>query len=133
MSNISISTLFERAGAPLANIRWSWGGIRQDGAVVLRVWQSETRRIDGQLCIRLTHHQDFAGKKDDLGYQERLRHVEHIRAGARCYMVMCVPRSTSEVPRVIKEFNDREIFLAGELAEDGGDLWAPIAAHESIS
>ncbi len=37
---MSITAMFENLGAPLANSRWSWGGVRQDGAVVLRVWQN---------------------------------------------------------------------------------------------
>lgn len=127
-----ISELFQRVGAPLANIRRSWGGVRQDGAVVLRVWQNETRRIDGQTYIQLTHHQAFVGNEDDLGYRERLRHMAQIQAGAACYLVMCEPRSTYEVPRVIKAFNERELFRAGDLVEQDGDLWVPLASREPI-
>ena len=129
---MSITAMFEKLGAPLANSRWSWGGVRQDGTVVLRVWQNETRRINGQTHIRLTHHVAFVGREDNLGYQERLQQLAQIRDGAKCYMVMCEPRNTQEVPRVIKAFNEREVFRAGELVEHEGDLWAPIAARESI-
>lgn len=129
---MSISNLFERVGAPLTNIRWSWGAVRQDGAIVLRVWQNETQRFNGQTYIRLTHHQAFVGKEGDMGYQERLRHMAQIQAGAKCYMVMCEPRDTKEVPRVIKAFNERELFLAGEIVDLAGDLWAPLAARELI-
>ena len=127
-----ISELFQQVGAPLANIRWSWGGVRQDGAVVLRVWQNETRRIDGQTHIRLTHHQAFVGNEDDLGYRERLRHMSQIQAGAACYLVMCEPRSTNEVPRSIKAFNERALFHAGELIEQDGDFWVSLASREPI-
>jgi hypothetical protein len=129
---MSITAMFENLGAPLANSRWSWGGVRQDGAVVLRVWQNETRRINGQTHIQLTHHAAFVGREDSLGYQERLQQIEQIRHGAKCYMVMCEPRDTKEVPRVIKAFNERELFCAGELVEHEGDLWAPIATREPI-
>ncbi len=129
---MSISNLFERVGAPLANIRRSWGAVRKDGAVVLRVWQNETKRINGKTHIRLTHHQAFVGNEGDMGYQERLRHAAQIQAGAQCYMVMCEPRDTNEIPRVIKAFNERELFLAGEIVELAGDLWAPLAAREPI-
>ena len=123
---MSITALFEKLGAPLANSRWSWGGMREDGSVVLRVWQTETRRIDGKLHIQLTHHEVFAGREDNLGYQERNRHAEQILAGARCYMVMCEPKSRRP-SREIKDFNEREVFVAGELIEHDGDLWVPIA------
>jgi hypothetical protein len=37
---MTISSLFQSLGAPLANTRWSWGAQRSsDGAVFLRVWQ----------------------------------------------------------------------------------------------
>ncbi|MHB1403171.1 MAG: hypothetical protein ACYCWB_12310 [Thiobacillus sp.] len=107
---MSITALFEKLGAPLANSRWSWGGIREDGSVVLRVWQNETKRIGDKTHVQLTHRAVFAGREDNLGYQERNRHVEHIRAGAHCYMVMCEPKSTQAVPREIKSFNEREFF-----------------------
>ena len=127
-----ITAMFEKIGAPLANSRWSWGGVRQDGSVVLRVWQDETRRINGQTHIQLTHHAAFVGREDNLGYQERLQQIARVRDGAQCYMVMCEQRDRLEVPRVIKKFNDRELFRAGELVEQDGDFWAPLAAREPI-
>lgn len=130
---MSITALFEKMGAPLANSRWSWGGVRKDGSVVLRVWQNETRRIDGKLHIQLTHHKEFVGREDNLGYQERNRHTEKIRSGSRCYMVMCEPKSTQTVPREIKNFNESEVFVAGDAVEYDGDLWAPIFDRKSIS
>lgn len=130
---MSITALFEKLGAPLANSRWSWGGVREDGSVVLRVWQNETKRIGGRLYMRLTHQEIFVGREDNLGYQERNRHAEQIRAGARCYMVMCEPKSTQTEPREIKDFNEREVFVAGEVVEHEGDLWAPLAARLDIN
>lgn len=130
---MSITALFEKLGAPLANSRWSWGGMREDGSVVLRVWQNETRRIDGKLHIQLTHREMFVGREVNLGYLERNRHVEQIRTGARCYMVMCEPKSTQTVPREIKGFNEREVFVAGDVIEHDGDLWASIADRNPVS
>lgn len=130
---MSITALFEKLGAPLANSRWSWGGVREDGSVVLRVWQNETKRFDGRTHIQLTHRAVFAGREGNLGYQERNRHVEQIQAGARCYMVMCEPKSTQAVPREIRGFNEREVFVAGDVIEHEGDLWAPIADRKPVS
>lgn len=130
---MSITALFENLGAPLANSRWSWGGMREDGSVVLRVWQNETKRIGGKTHIQLTHRAVFVGREDNLGYQERIRHVEQIQAGASCYMVMCEPKSPHTVPREIKGFNEREVFVAGDVVEHEGDLWAPIADRKPVS
>jgi hypothetical protein len=129
---MSISAMFDQLGAPLANIRWSWGGIRADGTVVLRVWQNETKRIDGKLCMQLTHHQAFAGRETNLGYQERLAHVERVRSGAKCQMIMCIPKDTKSEPRAIKRFIEREVFIGGGVIDHDGDFWVPIAAREAI-
>lgn len=129
---MSISAMFERLGAPLANPRWSWGAVRQDGTVVLRVWQNETKRIDGRLCIQLTHHQVFAGRESNLGHQERLAHVERIRTGAQCLMVVCIPKDTMTDPRAIKTFVDRDVLVAGDVFENDGDYWAPIATRLAV-
>lgn len=128
-----ITALFEKLGAPLANSRWSWGGVREDGAVVLRVWQNETQHIGDKLYVQLTHRAVFSGRENNLGYQERNRHVEQIRMGARCYMVMCKPKSTQDEPRRIKEFKEHEVFVAGDIVEYEGDLWVPIADRKPVS
>jgi hypothetical protein len=88
-TTMSITTLFEKLGAPLANSRWSWGGVREDGSVVLRVWQNDARRMDGVPHVRLTHHAAFVGREDNLGYQERLQQLARARDGAPYFMVMC--------------------------------------------
>jgi hypothetical protein len=129
---MSISELFQHVGAPLANSRWSWGGVRQDGSVVLRVWQNETKRINGKTYIQLTHRDVFLGNEGNLGHQERLHHVDRIRSGVACHMVMCEPKDTKQVPRKIKTFNERELFLAGDPIDLNGDMWVPIAAREPI-
>lgn len=129
---MTISTFFERIGAPLANIRWSWGGVRKDGAVVLRVWQNETVRRDGGLWVQLTHHEVFKNDQSNYGYVERNRHVDLIRNGAACYMVMCEAEDLSKEPRVIKSFNNRELFKGDELAQLNGDVWIKVSARERI-
>jgi hypothetical protein len=40
--------LFEKLGAPLKNTVWSWGGVRADGAIFLRVWEDEKRKIPNE-------------------------------------------------------------------------------------
>src|SRR5919199_6254969 len=121
---MSQMNLFAMLGAPLANPRWSWGGIRSsDGAVFLRVWQDRTRKHDGSLFVQLTHTERFKDDPDNLGYQERLRHVERIRQGADCYMVMCEALDVHAVPRKVKDFNEEEVFRGGKVVELDGDWW----------
>ena len=123
-ASMSISEYFRRLGAPLVNHMWSWGAVRpSDGAVFLRVWQDQERRLDGKWCSKLTHYSFFADKPANAGWQERLSHVERLREGARCYLVMCEAKDVNASPRVIKSFNDRELFTGGELIEFEGDWW----------
>ena len=129
---MGITALFDRLGAPLINPRRSWGGVRRDGSVVLRVWQNEAKRINRISCIQLTHHAEFAGREGDTGHQERLAHVARIQFGARCDMVMCEPKDPNGIPREIKGFNQRELFVAGEIFEYEGDWWAPIVARQPV-
>ena len=59
----SPSAMFKRLGAPLHNVQWSWGAVRADGSVFLRVWQDETRKTeDGRRFIRLVNHRAYAMK-----------------------------------------------------------------------
>jgi hypothetical protein len=120
--------------APLASHMWSWGAVRlSDGAVFLRVWQDRERKIDGKWYSELTHHKKYQDKPDNLGFQERLRHVEAIPAGARSYLVMCEAKDPKASPRAIKGFNGREVFVGGALIEIDGDFYVERIRRKSIS
>ncbi len=129
---MSISSLFKDIGAPLRNIRWSWGGVRSDGAVILRIWQNEIDPRGGRRWAQLTHHQAFLGREKNLGYRERNRHVDLVKAGASCYLIICEARDVTKVPRVIKSFNGCELFVTGDHAEYQGNTWIEITGCESI-
>jgi hypothetical protein len=126
--------MFKRLGAPLANSRWSWGAVRaEDKAVFLRVWQDRQTRKDGRLYFMVTHHEKYAGKEENLGYQERLVHVDLIRAGAPCYMIMCLAEDVEAAPRKIKDFNRAEVFVGGKVMELNGDTWVEMVDRKPIS
>lgn len=128
-----ISDVFAQMGAPLKNARWSWGAVRPaDGAVVLRVWQDKTR---GR-AFRVTHHAVFADDLSNLGYQERLVHLRMIRNNPQLasFMIVCVARDVMAIPRGIREFNAREVFVGGALsADDRGDSWLEYVERKSIA
>ncbi|MCY1397506.1 hypothetical protein D9M71_125140 [compost metagenome] len=126
--------LFKLLGAPLANSRWSWGGIRaEDGAVFLRVWQDRKRKHDGHWYMMVTHHEKYAGNEENLGYKERLDHVERIRKGAPCYMVMCCAEDESATPRKVKSFNSDEVFVGGYVVELNGDTCVEMVERRSVA
>ena len=65
-------------------------------------------------------HQDDPA---NLGHQERLKHVELVKQGAPCYMIMCEAVNVDTVPRSVKDFNADEVFPGGKLVEINGDCW----------
>jgi hypothetical protein len=122
---MSLSSLFKRLGAPLHNNRWSWGAIREkDGSVFLRVWQDESKAINGKRFMRITANEYFQNNDpNNLGYQERLKHIFQIQTGAKSYMVVCVAQDINAIPRAIVSFNSSEVFEGGELISADGDIW----------
>lgn len=128
-------TLFERLEAPLGNVRWSWGAVRQrDGAVFLRVWQDECRKFDNRLFMRITEH-DYFSKNDptNLGWQERLKHVELIRKGSLSYMIMCVAEDMNATPRKVQSFNKEVVFRGGHLVEHDGETWLELGERIDVT
>lgn len=127
---MSLTSFFESIGAPLANSRWSWGAVRTDGTVVLRVWQDRTARRHGKFLVQVTHLEKYGDGRglDNLGYAERMKHVELIRKGARAYLVMCLAKDPSvhHAPREIKSFNSKELFVGGSLHAMDGETWIEI-------
>ena len=122
---MSLSSLFNRLGAPLNNNRWSWGAVRQtDGAVFLRVWQDESKVINGKRYMRITANAHFQNNdQNNPGYQERLNQIEQIHSGSKAYMIVCIAQDTAAIPRTITSFNSDEVFEAGELISSEGDMW----------
>ena len=124
---MSISGLFTLLGAPLANNRWSWGSQRaSDGAVFLRVWQDLKFDKDGRIhmlvCPAVTHSDE---ESENLGFQERVRHTESIRSGKPCFMVMCLAKDVEDPKRTILDFDDRDIFIGGDIIETPKDFQFP--------
>jgi hypothetical protein len=123
---MSISSLFKRLGAPLANNRWSWGAHRpSDGAVFLRVWQ-DLKFIDegGRIHMLVANHSEGDGTTN-LGADERVRQIERIRAGASCFMVMCVAHDVDVEARTIQDFDESDIFVGGNIVETPADFRFP--------
>lgn len=120
---MSISALFEDLGAPLKNIRWSWGAEnKSSGVLFLRVWQDETQKRDGRLLVRLTNRDIFEGTADK-GYAERREHIEMLRNGRRGYLIFCEAKKPITVPRELNGFVSDRIFPTGDVIEVDGDIY----------
>jgi hypothetical protein len=130
---VTLSDLFKRLGAPLANVRWSWGSVRSsDSAVFLRVWQDETKVIAGKRYVRVISTAAFEGREDNLGYVERIDHVDRIRHGAQSYMIMCVAKDAKARPRSIATFNSDDVFVGGALVDEEGFSWMELAGRRPV-
>ena len=131
MARISRSKLFERLGAPLRNIRWSWGAVSKSGRkVYLAVWEDEFRRIKGKKVVRLTNYRTSA---DRHGYKERFEQIELIEKGAKVYGVLCTVKDPSESPRSLKDFNREELLVGGELIKNADDWWLEDRGRKAIA
>lgn len=131
MSERPISQFFYALKAPLRIMRQSWGAVREDGAVFLRVWQDRCEMHDGARYVQLTHLGKYGSDSSNFGYNERCSHVDMIRRGARCYLVMCVAKNTEASPRAIKSFDNDFVFVGGALKEFDGDWWIELAGKVS--
>ena len=123
---MSISDFFRKLGAEFRNTRWSWGGVREDGSVALRVWQDETKTRDGVLVARLTYNDKFRDNPENLGFKERNEHINLIKSGRTAILVMCKAVDPQTEPRSIASFNERDVFIGSTLHEFGGDYWIQI-------
>ena len=128
---MSPSAFFKRLQAPLLNVQWSWGAMRPDGTVILRVWGDETDKVGDKRFVRLMNHRRFRGTANN-GYNERVRHVATIKAGADAYAVMCNAVDPGAEPREIKSFDDRSLIRLGEIREIEGDEWAEMKERISL-
>lgn len=120
------SNFFERLGAPLRNIRWSWGAKREDGSIVLKVWKDRVENRDGRTFVMLTHHAKYIHRQSHSGYRERNCHVRKIKEGAVCHMVMCEVVDLAAAPRKIRTFDQDYIYEGRGLSEYDGDYWIEI-------
>lgn len=113
---------FAMLGAPLVNPRWSWGAVRKsDGAVILRVWEDNVQTRNGREFVRVARERPPSHPLSH-GARERLKHLELIRAGTPCYLIMCQAVDLAARPRRVKRFNARELF-PGAAVQRLGDIW----------
>jgi hypothetical protein len=127
---MTLTQFFISLGAPLLNSRWSWGCVRDDGIIFLRVWQDETVKHDGRRYMRVTKHAIFADDQENLGYRERLKHLDAIREQARSYMVMCTADPKKLPEREILIY-DEDLFEGGAMVEIDGDSWLELGPRVS--
>lgn len=136
MTKRSRAEMFAYLGAPLNNVQWSWGAVREsDGAVFLVVWQDESPRRNGRQ-YSLVHNQSFWGDTTDSnGLNERRKHLEQVRRGAKVYMIMARAAAgrVPGQPRRIVDIDSENLFVGGGLVEDHeGNVWLERVARVPV-
>ncbi len=133
--DIKITEFFEKElKAPLVNHHWSWGAVMPDeDAVILRAWKDQSRHpINGKRFWKIldTTHD----RTSEAGYNERVRHIEAIRQGAKCFIVEIEAVDAQTNERKIKKFTKGNIWVGGELLLHEGNWFIevldPIPLHE---
>ncbi|MGB7738752.1 MAG: hypothetical protein WBM03_06535 [Steroidobacteraceae bacterium] len=52
-----------------------------------------------------------------------MEHIQRIREGSRCHLVMCEAKDIHAESRDIKAANERVVFIGGSLAKFDGEMW----------
>lgn len=117
---MSITNHMKTLGAPLKNSRNSFGGVREDGAVIIRVWAQD---VKGR-WVRIYRAVEGDARP---GESERAAHIALIRAGARAYAVMGQKdMGTGET----KTFDKETVFELTTLrVDEKGHTWAYMASR----
>ncbi len=126
MAKMTMSGYFKSLNAPLVNRVRSWGAINHtSGDVVFRIWADEKIRGESGLKgrYRLTDFALFADKLMDVGFQERLQHIEIARSKARAFFVLCRAKDETVQPRTIKSFKSDLIGFTNAIVRHNNDWW----------
>ncbi|NWL18839.1 hypothetical protein [Pseudomonas umsongensis] len=128
MKDRTITEHFIYLGAPLRNHRNSWGGLRDDGVIFLRVWMHESKTING-----VSHYAVLRRKvyKRTNGYNEREAHLDLIAQGAPCYLVNCRAKDQHADDMEIKSYEGAYVWPTGKIVEHEGDQY--IEAFDRIN
>lgn len=84
--------------------------------VILRVWIDRIKRLTvhpERQCVQLTHLQKYPTDPKNLGYNERVKHVEAIQQGAPCLLILCEAIDPEATTRVIKKFSRDFLYHGG--------------------
>lgn len=130
---MSQSAFFNKLGAPLKNIQWSWGSVNMDKKTVyMKVWQDEIKQFgDKHFCLIVKDVNSYA--PSNLGFKERMQHIEMIKSGYACYLIMCHYTGDIKNKKRISKVNELSVFKGGEIIEAEGSIWIEYAGRVPVS
>ena len=105
-------------GLKLVNVRWSWGAVDHDRKlIVLLVWTDQILNRDGKRFVEIQRSPEKQIEADDRhGRTEREQHIELIREGYGCYLIMQKAYDPKASPREREWYSER-LSIAGEIIE----------------
>ena len=127
--SMSISRFFEALGAPLRNIRQSWGAVHQvHNSVYLRVWQEDRKILEDKPVVRLLLPPGkHGGSTRAHGYTQRSRHIRRIQSGCKCYCVVAYGRDAGG----IQGYDSNRLLIGGAILKDKEDTyWLQIIGEQ---
>ena len=130
---MSQSAFFNKLGAPLKNVNWSWGSVNMDKKTVyMKVWQDEIKQFgDKHFCLIVKDVNNYA--PSNLGFKERMQHIEMIKSGYACYLIMCRYTGDIKDKKRISTFNESMLFKSGEIIEAEGSIWIEYVTPVPVS
>jgi uncharacterized protein DUF3553 len=136
LRNPSHRDFFISLGAPLRNLRWSWGALRSDGVVILRIWKDQIRVFEGEGTFAQVDRWREV-RSSNPGARERTDHVALIRRGARSLLVMCAAEDVDARPRKVLSYDRGELYQGGRVIERDGIAWIevghPVALEDVLA
>ena len=109
------TTFCKLLGVELANTRWSWGGTRPDGSLVLIVWADEIQQNRAMVKC----HSDDASP----GNEERRRHLELLSDGALCYIAIALDDGSGRHQTIGKLRTDYLFNGINLTTDEDGNQW----------
>lgn len=130
---------FSRRGVVLENDRWSWGGQRADGSLVLQVWADDFKKLEtGRWVVQIGYPEIDDGivtdhERSRPGSRERQRHIEAIRAGAIHRVELLKGHHVpGKSPRETEGIDGDRYGLAGALTFLDRTAWIECATWEEF-
>ncbi len=126
MAKMTKTEFARKHGISVTNIVWAWGGVQEDGSVVLFVWDDEIEKIDGVRCVQIL---DPAFDRRQ-GYAERVGHLEQAETSGKPMKLAIQMRDMkedNEVSRTKEMVSD--LFYAGVPFEHLGTTWVSIGTR----
>lgn len=120
----NIEAIYRYLGVSRRNNVWSWG-VATEEFVILQVWSDERIKGSKRFYVlrdyQTTYKEDYASN----GLSERVEHLEQIRNGKPCYLLITQPNEQELAlgNRVIADFNKSSFLVSNGvfIEEENGD------------